>query len=201
MSSIVEEAENRISHLEDKAPMIEDNHAEIEILKAENASMKKVLQMDECSKRRNNFVINGLEGKDCKMKEAEMIFQDLCENKLKLGREWAQTVVINKIYRFPPKDRSLNSWPMFMSLNTLSKKDDIYQAAHNLRDTGIFLRNDLAPHLREEKKNLIKESIRLRAAPHNLDTRLRDAWNKVWLVYKKAGEEKWQIWEGQKSLL
>ena len=102
VSSRVEEAENRISDLEDKAPMIEDNHAEIEILKAENASMKKVLQMDECTKRRNNFVINGLEGKDCKMKEAEMIFRDLCENKLKLGREWAQTVVINEIYRFPP---------------------------------------------------------------------------------------------------
>ena len=190
-----EEAEQRISNLEDRAENSEAVNPEVHLLRSEVNELKAALKLDKCALRKNNLVVNGLPGKNCTMKEAEDIFRNFCEKELKLSREWAQTVVINEIYRFPRKNRELDSWPLFVSLNSLVKKDEIFRAAFNLKGTPYFLRNDLAPHLVEEKKRLIKQRDVLKGAPHHYEARVRDLYNKVWLEYKKEGEERWKTWK------
>ena len=92
------------------------------------------------------------------------------------------------------------AWPLFVKLGKTRHREDIYRAAPNLKGSKITMRNDLAPFLLRRRKKLIDKQTILRNQPHNYDTKLRDTAFKVWLEYKKPGEEEWESWEGTTPL-
>ena len=81
------------------------------------------------------------------------------------------------------------------------RKDEFYKATPNLKGTGIFVRNDLAPHLLKEKAELQRKSDKLKLAPYNFRTKIRDTYNRVWLEYTKQGETKWKVWDPREKII
>ena len=197
----MEEAERRICETEERVEHLLNLPPEVEILHGQMGRVMNILQMDECTKRRNNIIINGVPGTKATIEEAEKTFRDLCENQMKLGPEWAKSVVLDEVYRFPSKQKDSKEWPIFVVFHSTVKKDEFYKNTPNLKGTGISVRNDLAPHLLREKTELIKKQNKLREAPYNYQARVRDLYNKVWLVYRKAETDRWKIWNPNERIL
>ena len=197
----MEEAETRIVEVEDGVEKLQALPPEVEVIFGHIDKIYSVLQIDACANRRNNIIINGIPGKKATIKEAETTFRNLCRNEMKLGEVWANTVVLNEVYRFPAKDKKSESWPLFVSLSSLSRKDEFFKATPNLKGTGIFVRNDLAPHLLEEKSELHKKANKLKVAPYNFRTKVRDTYNKVWLEYLREGDTKWKVWNPREKII
>ena len=96
----LEEAETRIVEVVDGVEKLQTLPPEVEVIFGHINNIYSVLQIDACANRRNNMIINGIPGKKATIKEAETTFRNLCRNEMKLGDVWANTVVLNEVYRF-----------------------------------------------------------------------------------------------------
>ena len=150
---------------------------------------------DACTARRNNVIVHGLPGESKDPIVAMETFRSLCTDKLGFSKEWVDNVDLKETYRFTPKKipgKPTGKWPLFVAFNKSTQRDEFYRAAPKLKDTGIVIRNDLAPCLVAKRNKLIKQSIALRQPPINYDTKLRDSSFRVWLIVKKPGSDKWE---------
>ena len=193
----MEEVQGRISIVEDRMVGYEDLKQEISHLKRANQGYEKEKQMEACRARRNNIIINGIPGTSKDKEDVKKAFRTFIIEGLELGEEWLEKVELEDLYRFPSKKKDETSWPVFVRVEKLKYKDEMYKAAPNLKGKDRSMRNDLAPWLLVERNKLYTESDRLRAAPHNLKTRTRDTYCKVWLEVRKDAGEKWKTWDGK----
>ena len=193
----VEEVQVRVSQVEDKVEQMAELRKEVAELKKFQADHVKNMNMEACRVRRNNIIINGIPGTSKDKKDAKKAFKDFIIDGLELGMEWLKHVELEELYRFPAKKDDDTSWPLFVRVEKLRFKDEMYRAAFNLKDKGISMRNDLAPWLLVERSKLYIESKRLKESPHNLKTRMRDTYDKVWLEVRKTAKDDWKTWDGK----
>ena len=57
------------------------------------------------------------------------------------------------------------------------------------------MRNDLAPFLLRQRKELQKEVVKLKAEPNKYQTKMRDTAFRVWMEYKKDTDKEWKEWK------
>ena len=158
------------------------------------------INLEACRARKNNIIFQGIPGGDRDHRKALRRFMTLCKDTFEMPPEWLDEVDVNECYRFPPKGAEGVRWPLFVSLAKSRHREDLYLNAFKLKDTGWYMRKDLAPCLVAKRKELQKESFALRKAPHNFDTHLRDTAFKVWLEFKRPNSNKWEIWKGKATL-
>ena len=72
----------------------------------------------------------------------------------------------------------------------------MFKASPLTKGKGYSFRHDLAPHLVEERNQLLKTSFRLRQGPEKYLTKMRETPYKVWLEYRKTPTDKWDTWKG-----
>ena len=195
---VFEEFQDRIGIVEDKFEDVDTLKEEMTVFKKEWESTLTEFQKESCNARKNNIIFQGVKG-GCKDPNIAMAnFKRVCRENLKLSQEWVDNVDIVECYHFTPKGDG--AWPLFVKLGKTRHREDIYRAAPNLKGSKITMRNDLAPFLLRRRKKLIDKQTILRTQPYNYDTKLRDTAFKVWLEYKKPGEEEWESWEGTTPL-
>ena len=154
------------------------------------------LELESCRAWKNNIIFQGIPGGDRDPKKAMQTFMSLCRDTMEMSEEWLTEVDINECYRFPPKGGE-GSWPLFLSLAKSRHREDLYRAAPKLKNSGIQMRNDLAPCLQRKRKLLIEDSIVLKNETNNCETRLRDTAFKVWLIFKRPNGKQWETWKGK----
>ena len=191
-----DDMQDRISKVEEQVNSLEDVKDDVASLREEWQSYLTEADKDACRARKNHIIFQGVPGENQDPPAALGTFKKVCETKLKLPKEWVREVDVNDTYRFPSKNRK-GPWPLFISLAKSRHRTDIYKSAFNLKDSGITMSNDLAPCLIKIRKRLKTKSDTLKAAPHNLDTKLRDTPFRVWLEVKKKGSNKWEEWKGK----
>ena len=190
-----EEAEGRISAIEDRMNNYEDSNTEVETLSKTLETAIENYDKDACTARRNNVIVHGLPGESKEPLVAMETFRSLCIEKLGFSEEWVEKVDLKETYRIPPKKtpgKPTGKWPLFVAFNKSIQRDEFYRAAPKLKDTGIVIRNDLAPCLIVKRNKLIKQSLALRHTSINYETKLRDTSFRVWLMIKKPGSDKWE---------
>ena len=190
-----EETENRLSNVEDKIQNLEDVNIVVDKINSTLNTAIIKYDIDACKARKNNILINGLPGKSKDTKVAMQTFEKFCKEEMEFSDEWFKELDIRETYRFPSK-KTTDPWPLFVSFNKMSQREEFYRAAPRLKGKKFSIHNDLAPCLIAERKRLIKESIRLKASPYNYDTKVRDTSLKVWLAIKRPNETEWDIWKG-----
>ena len=193
----LEEVQGRVSEVEDRMVGYEELKQEVADLKKANLDYEKEKNMAACKARRNNIIINGIQGTSKDKQDTKKAFRAFILEGLEIGEEWLEKLELEELYRFPAKKKDEPSWPVFVRVEKLRYKDEMYKAAPNLKGKGFSMRNDLAPWLLVERSKLYIESERLKAAPHNLKTRSRDTYNKVWLEVRKDAGEDWKPWDGK----
>ena len=191
-----DEVHKRISDVEDKMVEVTTFETEFHAFKKNWNETLTQLQLDQCRARKNNIIFHGIVGGDKDTKKALQTFLDLCTNTLKMPKEWVEAVDVNECYHFPSKGGNGN-WPLFVSLAKSRHREDIFKAAHHLKGTKIYMRNDLAPFLVERRNDLLKDQTTLRADPHKFDTKMRDTPFKVWLEFQRPNSTKWETWKGK----
>ena len=190
------DAQQRISSVEDQVHDLNALKTDFHAFRADWDQALTELELESCRARKNNIIFQGIPGGDKDPKKAMQTFMTLCRYKLEMSEEWLSKVDINECYRFPPKGGD-GSWPLFLSLAKSRHREDLYRAAPKLKDSGIQMRNDLAPCLQRKRKLLIEDSITLRNATNNCDTRLRDSAFKVWMIFKRPNGKEWETWKGK----
>ena len=193
----IEEVQGRVSQVEDKVEKMEDLRSEVETLKKYHADHIKEMNKEVCRVRRNNIIINGIPGTSKNKQDAKKAFEDFIIDGLELGTEWLKKVEIEELYRFPAKKTEETSWPLFVRVEKVKYKEEMYKAAFKLKDKGFSMRNDLAPWLLVKRSKLYIESKRIQESPHNLKTRMRDTYDKVWLKVRKTVKDEWKTWDGK----
>ena len=178
-----EEVEERISNVEDKVEAFQEVGKNLDAFKEEFKQAISEINIEACPARKNNIIFHGIPGKTKDPKVAMDTFKSVCADKLKMSSEWIREVDITEVYRFPPKGGTdKDDWCLFVSLAKTRHREDLYRNAFHLKDTGISMRNDLAPCLLRVRKILSNEADKLKAAPYNYRTRLRDSAFDVWLL-------------------
>ena len=87
------------------------------------------------------------------------------------------------------------NWPLFVGLAKSRHREDLYKSAFNLKGSNITMRNDLAPFLLRQRKELQKEVVKLKAEPDKYQTKMRDTAFRVWIEYKKDTDKEWKEWK------
>ena len=189
------EVQERISDVEDKVAIIDTFTEELEIFKQEWKVSLSEINLDACRMRKKNVIIQGVKG-ECKDPEVALKnFQKVCLENLKMTKEWVDNVDLNEVYHFTPKGGE-GPWPLFISFAKSRQREDLFRAAPNLKDSGITLRNDLAPCLLKIRNSLIEVGDQLKKDPYNCNTRLRDSPYDVWMIVKRPNTSKWFRWKG-----
>ena len=189
-----EEAEGRISNLEDRMQNAEDINTEVDSLRELILAVRKEYNYDACNARKNNIIIQGMKGYTKDPRGAMKKFETFCLDEMGLGKTWVKELDMKEVYMFPAKKRE-DPWLLFASFNKSIQREDFYKAAPNLKGKGFGIRNDLAPCLIAERKQLHKIAEKLQENPTNYKTRHRDTPFKVWIETLKPGENKWETWE------
>ena len=189
------EVQERISNVEDKVGKIDTVSTDLEDFKKDWKDSLSQINLDACKIRKNNVIVKGLKGGNKEPEVAAQNFLKLCRDNLKMPKEWIDNADVNEMYHFPPKGGEGN-WPLFISFAKSKHREDIYKSAHNLKDSGIILTNDLAPFLLKERKDLIKIQEKLKKEPHNCEAKMRDTPYKVWMIVKRQKAKKWFTWKG-----
>ena len=154
-----EEFEERISNVEDKVEAFQEVGKNLDTLKVELKQAISEINFESCRARKNNIIFHGIPGKTKDPKVAMDTFKSVCADKLKMSSEWIREVDITEVYRFPPKGGAdKDDWCLFVSLAKTRHREDLYRNAFHLKDTGISMRNDLAPCLLRVSENPFQRS-------------------------------------------
>ena len=189
------EVQERLSSVEDKVGTIDTVKTEFNTFKQAWEEQLTQVNLDACRARKNNVIIHGIKGGSKEPGVAMQSFRKVCEEGLKLSKEWVDAADLNECYHFSPKGGE-GQWPLFVSFAKSHQREELFRASPNLKGTNYILRNDLAPWLQKIRKDLIVESGKLRKDPHNCDTKMRDTAFKVWMIYKLPNTTKWLTWKG-----
>ena len=190
-----DDVENRISEAEDRIDKVEEVGGEMDILREQFEKSIEQGKIEACNARKKNMIINGIPGTSGDQKEAMATLTKLCVEELQLGEAWFKECGLGECYRFPAKKRT-DPWPLFISFSSTRPKDDMFKASPLIKGKGYSFRHDLAPHLVEERNQLLKTSFRLRQGPEKYLTKMRETPYKVWLEYRKTPTDKWDTWKG-----
>ena len=185
----------RISNVEDNTDKLETVGTELDKFKKEWECTLTQVNLDACKLRKNNIIIHSIKGGGSDPDVAMKNFEKICEEGLKMPKEWIEEVDLVDCYHFSPKGGQGN-WPLIVTFAKSKHRADVFKSAHNLKGTDYILKNDLAPWLLKIRKHLIDQSEKLKKAPHNCDTKLRDTPYKVWMIYKPPRSTKWLTWKG-----
>ena len=195
-SEKMEEVETRLGDTEDRMDKMGEAIEEIFDFKAEWEKNLTDFNLDQCRMRRNNIIFHGVKGGSKNQTVAQSNFERVCRENLKMSNEWIENVDIIEIYHFPPKGGE-GAWPLFVSFAKTKHREDLFRASPNLKDSGITMRNDLAPWLLRFRKKLIAASNTLKTDNPDIKTKLRDTPYKVWLLVKMPNNKDWETWKGR----
>ena len=190
-----ENVHERISNIEDQMEDFTQLESDLTSFKDQWDTSLSEINLEACRVRKNNIIFQGIPGGNKDAKKSMNTFLKLCSDKLEMPKKWVEEVDVNECYCFPPKGGKGN-WPMFLSLAKSRHREDLYKNAYKLKDSGIYMQNDLAPCLLRKRKDLQKEANNLQKDPHNFQTKMRDSPFDVWLIVKKPHEKNWERWKG-----
>ena len=97
--------------------------------------------VDVCKACKNNILINGLPGKSKDNKVALQTFEKNCIEEMEFSDEWFRDLDIRETYRFPSK-KTTDPWPLFVSFNKMSQRDEFYRAAPRLKGKKFSIHSD-----------------------------------------------------------
>ena len=138
------EIQNEVKQLKDQA---ENNSKVIAEQKTVIEAQKKRLNKIEDYSRINNIRIDGVDKAQGESKEnLQLKAQKVLENKLQL-----KNVAIDNIHRLPTKERT-GPRTIIARLSSHSTRDTAIKNTWRLKNTGIFINEDLCEDTRKERK-------------------------------------------------
>lgn len=132
----------------------------------ENTELKKRVNYLERKDKKNNLIIHGMEESD--NENTIDLVKNLINNTLNIPLTIPE---INNTYRLGFKS-SDKSRPIILQLVSYIKKTEIYSKVQNLKNTGVYIRDDLTPSDREERKLLTEHLMEARSK--NLSAKIKN---------------------------
>ena len=188
-----EEFHTRLSTVEDQTGKIDEIEIDLQSFRELWEESLTEINKDACRARKNNIIFHGIKGGSKDQDVAMANLKRVCKEHLKMSQDWINEMDIDEVYHFPSKGGE-GPWPLFVKFGKSRQRDDLFRSAYNLKDSGITMRNDLAPCLLRIRKLLIEEADKLQLAPFNYRTRLRDTPFEVILWVLKPNAKKWSKW-------
>ena len=160
-----ENMHERINNIEDQMEDFTQLESDLTSFKDQWDTSLSEINLEACRARKNNIIFQGIPGGNKDAKKSMNTFLKLCSDTLEMPKRWIEEVDVNECYCFPPPPPphkgGKGNWPMFLSLAKSRHREDLYKNAYKLKDSGIYMQDDLAPCLTRKRKDLQKEANNL----------------------------------------
>lgn len=154
---IREEMKSIQTSCKDLCYKLEEN---MEQMKKKIEEHENILQQQDSEKRRRNIIIHGIEEEETNRKQLEENIIKIIQNILKVQITLPE---IDIMYRLGPK-RTEKTRPVIVKFTTQRKVLELLSNRKNLKNTRIYINEDMTKEKAEERKKLVAEMKKYREA-------------------------------------